>query len=257
MKAIMTAATLLERASQAARSNTLYVKGGWGQLATAKNKARAIAQYKYNAERKDKINAAPYKTWFFDCLCFIKAILWGWSCSYGSSNGGAVYCSNDIPDCTEQGLLTMCGSNIWPFSDKRNLVPGSLLYMKGHVGLYAGENKVIECAPSLGGVKITELTYQHWEKYGLLECIQYKEIPTPAPAPVEFTKGTKVALANAPLYASYDAKKPANHVTGFFYLSDGKNFSGRYRICKEKMYCGLINKVWGYVNRKDCKPCAR
>lgn len=249
----------MQRAGLAVTSKTLYVKGGWGQLATAKNKKKAIALYDYNKEREAAIMDAPYKTWFFDCVCFIKGLLWGWNCNYGSSNGGAEYKANGFPDCTCGGMLLQCGENVFPISDKTYLYPGAVLYMKNgrteHVGLYAGQNKVIECSPSLGGVKVTDISYQKWERYGLLECITYANEPEPVPVD-GLRKGTKIICNNTPLYVSCDAKKPANHVTGYFYISDGIEFNGRYRICKERMYCGAINKVWGYVNKGDIK-CVR
>ena len=260
MTTIMTATQLLQAASKALEANTLYVKGGWGQLATSKNKAKAIAQYEYNKERKQLILDAPYRTWFFDCVCFIKALLWGWTGNYGDTNGGAKYESNGVDDVTCGGLMLMCGNNVFPIEDRKQLEPGCILYFKKgknneHVGIYAGQDKVIECAPSLGGVKVTHISYQPWTKYGFLDCIDYTNRPEPAPVPT-YTAGEKIVCNNTPLYVSCDAKKPANHITGYYYLSDGKNFNNRYRVCAQKMYCGAINKVIGYV-RKDDIVCAR
>ena len=252
-KKIMTARELVARAAKANLANTLYVKGGWGQLATAKNKAKAIALYPYNKAHAADINEAAYKTWFFDCVCFIKGLLWGWNDNYGDSNGGAVYASNGVPDCTEKGLLNLCGEHVYNFNDKSHLVPGAILYMSGHVGIYVGENKVIECYGT-PGVCVTSVNRCQWLSYGLLECIDYQEnTPAPAPEPPTIEKGTKIILNNAPLYASSTRKTPANHVTGYFYLSDGIDFHGRYRICKDRFYCGAINKVLGYVRKEDIK----
>lgn len=249
----MTAKTLLSNALLAYNAKTMYVKGAFGWLATSKNKARAIASYEYNKERASAINAAPYRTWFFDCLNFVKSLGWGWCCNYGNAYGGAVYESNGITDMTEKQLLASCGANQWKITDKTYLVPGALLYMKGHVGIYKGNNRVYECAPSLVGVSITDLNYQAWTHYGLLPWVDYEGAePQPKPEPEELKKGQKIILNNAPLYASYDAKKAANHMTGYFYISDGIDFRGRYRICKERIYCGVISRVLGYVNKGDC-----
>ena len=254
-KTIMTSKQLIDKAALATMQNTMYVLGGWGQLATSKNKAKAISQYAYNKKRKDAIESAPYRTWFFDCVCFVKSLCWGWSANYCSTNGGAVYASNGVPDTTEKGLLNMCGANVWDINDKSHLVPGCLMYMNGHVGLYAGEGKVIECSPACGGVRVTQVTYQQWKCYGMFEFIDYgNDTPQPTPAPVEnFVKGAKIILNNAPLYASCTSKTVANHLTGYFYLSDGKDFKSRYRVCRDRMYCGAINKVLGYVRKDDIK----
>lgn len=256
MSKIMKATELLQMAALAVTSETLYVKGGWGQLATSKNKAKAISRYAYNKEHKAQIEGASYRTWFFDCVCFIKALAWGWRCLYGDSNGGATYESNGVEDMTCKELLTSCGKNVFDINNKKYLVAGAILYMNNHVGIYAGDNKVIECAPSLCGVKVTQLTYQRWTKYGLLPWIDYEgKEPLPDPAPAKIKKGTKIYCNKTPLYVSYDAKKPANHLTGYYYISDGIKFGTRYRVCKDRIYCGAINKVLGYVDEKEFVVC--
>lgn len=44
--------------------------------------------------------------------------------------------------------------------------------------------------------------------------------------------GTAIELSNAPIYVSSDAPNLAARVSGTYYLYDGKNYYGRYRICK-------------------------
>ena len=102
--AVMTNKKLVEKCIDIAKNyKTLYVMGGIGYHLTEANKKRAInngAHGSYNAQssRKKMINAADDNTWAFDCVCFIKAILWGWRGDKTKSYGGATYLSNDVPD---------------------------------------------------------------------------------------------------------------------------------------------------------------
>ena len=66
-------------------------------------------------------------------------------------------------------------------------------------------------------------------------------------------KGDKVTLKNAVLYASSTAKSGVRK-TGTFYLYDGVEVNGRYRITTKAGYCGRtpIGKyVTGWVDKKD------
>ena len=71
-----------------------------------------------------------------------------------------------------------------------------------------------------------------------------------------YTAKTKVTLKNAPLYASATAKNPSAYKTGTFYLYDGKEISGRYRITTSANRAGkepIGSNVTGYVNKSDLK----
>ena len=59
---------------------TLYVLGCFGWPMTEEKKRRAKNEQSYNrkANRAAKIDAASADTFGFDCVCFIKALLWGW-----------------------------------------------------------------------------------------------------------------------------------------------------------------------------------
>ena len=66
-------------------------------------------------------------------------------------------------------------------------------------------------------------------------------------------KGDKVTLKNALLYASSTAKSGVKK-TGTFYLYDGVEVNGRYRITTKAGFCGRtpIGKyVTGWVEKKD------
>lgn len=81
----------------------------------------------------------------------------------------------------------------------------------------------------------------------------YEKTPEPTP---DFYAGKPVELRSAPLYASATAKKSVNHKTGTYYLYDGIEISGRYRITstKERVLKKPIGQnVTGFVNASDLR----
>lgn len=155
---------------------TLYIKGGIGRPLTDANKKKAIEQYTYNKNRSAKINAALSATFGFDCCGVIKSVIWGFNGDVTKALGGAKYKSNGLDDVSEHGLLEMC---IYKSNDFEHILPGELLYMKGHCGVYVGNGEVVECTPSWkDGVQITKLSDRKWLKHGRLEPhIEYDDIP--------------------------------------------------------------------------------
>ena len=184
------------------------------------------------------------KKWHFDCCRSVKSELWGFDFDKLKNHGGAV-CGRGYPDYTTEEMIATCYD---VSEDMTNIVPGELLWFRGHVGVYMGGGNVFECAPSLKGCAITRLSYQHWVKHGKLPVIQYDEQPEPAPVP-ELKPGAAVQLTNEPLYASSTRKTPSNHVTGTYYLIDGKLFANnRVRIGDEPDDAGHVNMTIGYID---------
>ena len=79
--------------------------------------------------------------WYFDCVCLLKAILWGWNADLSKKHGGAIYKSNGVPDIGDLKFYEVCDNKSSDFS---KLQPGEIVHMKGHVGAYIGNGKVIE-----------------------------------------------------------------------------------------------------------------
>ena len=72
-----------------------------------------------------------------------------------------------------------------------------------------------------------------------------------APIPTKPYEGMAVKLTGAKLYGSASATTPANTVTGTYYLYDGENIGGRYRITTSKDRCGktpIGENVTGYID---------
>lgn len=71
-----------------------------------------------------------------------------------------------------------------PQTDFTKICKGALVWMQGHVGIYIGDNQVIECSPKWeNGVQITTLSNngakgehsRQWSKWGKLPYIEYVE----------------------------------------------------------------------------------
>ena len=125
------------------------------------------------------------RSWNFDCVILIKAILWGWNGNKNHAHGGANYGSNGVYDDGTEQLIARC-HNI--STDFNNITPGEVLWMPGHVGVYVGEGKVIEATAGWEGKVLysnvstngarTRNGYQiyNWQKHGKLPYIDYVEI---------------------------------------------------------------------------------
>lgn len=183
------------------------------------------------------------KRWHFCCVRLVKSVLWGFDFEKDKPHGGAVY-KRGYPDCTTEQMINTCDD---VSEDMSKIEPGELLWFPGHVGVYIGNGNVVECAPSLRGVAVTSITYQRWRKHGKLPVIEYDEAPAPAPKPVR-KAGEAVQLTKEPLYASSTRKEPSNHVTGVYYLTDGKLIKGRVRICDDPEDVGDVSHTIGWID---------
>ncbi len=79
--------------------------------------------------------------WYFDCVCLIKAILWGWNADLSEKHGGAKYASNGVPDYGDLKFYQVCTKKSSDFS---KIQAGEIVHMDGHVGVHIGNYKVIE-----------------------------------------------------------------------------------------------------------------
>lgn len=122
------------------------------------------------------------KSWNFDCIILIKAILWGWNENKNHAHGGATYGSNGVYDDGTEQLINRCSNVSTDFS---NMQEGELLWMNGHVGIYIGNGEVIECTAAWqGGVLYSKIDnygnrtrngsqVYKWQKHGKLPYIEY------------------------------------------------------------------------------------
>lgn len=206
---------------KALNSNTVYASGMWGQILTNENVVAKAKQYPslYAPSKVSQLKTYVGKQYFgFDCVCLIKAVLWGWNGSTTAENGGAKYGSNGVPDIGTETILNKCSKVSGDFT---NIVPGALVWKRGHVGVYIGNGQVIECTASWtkrvlqSALKNNGVKGQYeraWAKWGLLPYVDYSDqtqtkpaAPAPAPKPVtpkpapaqkttNFKNGDKVKL---------------------------------------------------------------
>lgn len=137
------------------KSDTCYVMGGTGQILTGNTIAMFTRLYPYN---KSHVNILNQKigSYALDCSGLIKTILWGnIPGDYSPERYG-----NGCPDINADTMYTRWQKR--PFSEK--LVEGDIVWMRGHVGIYIGNERVVEATPKWkGNVQITNFSQRTWK----------------------------------------------------------------------------------------------
>lgn len=171
----MTNLELAAKAIQISQMKTLYVLGGYGIQLNSKGKERAKAAYDYNEKRAQIIDSASADTFGFDCSGLIKGIMWGFDGTKTAvlSYGGAVYKSNKFPDWNANTIMASTVDFKYGI-DEYELTIGEAVGMHGHIGIYIGDNSVVESTPNWkDGVQITKLSERGWESHGKLPYVDY------------------------------------------------------------------------------------
>ena len=202
--AIKTGKELASAAEAVAKNyKTLYVLGAFGWPMTDKMKKRAKEEQKNNqkAERSAKIDSADAKTFGFDCVCLIKALLWGWNGDASKNYGGAAYESNGVPDINEAEMIKVCSDVSTDFS---NIQVGEVVWMQGHIGVYIGNGLAVECTPKWKDcVQITAVLNigkksgyngRTWTKRGKLPYVSYPAEVKPVAKPAANTVAVKLPV---------------------------------------------------------------
>lgn len=152
---------------------TTYAKGCYGQLVTEEmiktksNQASLESWYKNNLTRLRSFIAAR-NVYAFDCVCLIKAVLWGWSESNCSWD---IYKANGVPDFGDWNMLNYCEDVSTDFT---KIEVGEVLWMQGHVGVYVGNGLVAEATMSwTKNVLLSKLSDRVWLKHGKLKYVAY------------------------------------------------------------------------------------
>lgn len=180
---MMTNKELIAKAIDIAKNyKTLYVMGCFGAPLNEKNKDRYCRNHKYNrnTERTVMIKSATPDTFGFDCVCLIKAILWGWCGNKSANYGGSVYESNGVPDIGADAMIKKC---VGVSTDFGNIIPGEVVWKQGHIGIYIGDGLAVESSPAWDNcVQITAVgnigkkqgyNTRSWTNHGKLPYITY------------------------------------------------------------------------------------
>lgn len=174
----MTNKTLVQKALEiASRYDTIYLWGTFGAPLTEKLIAQKVKQYpkNYSESRQTYLKKQiQYSPWAFDCVGLIKGILWGWTGDEDKTYGGAVYRSKDVPDINAG---TMAKRTLENSEDFETILPGEVVFKSGHIGIYAGEGKVVEATldEKTDGITISDLWEGNWVGHGKLPWVEYEE----------------------------------------------------------------------------------
>lgn len=183
MNKIMTADEFVEKLLLAAKSKTVYATGGWGACAGISNNREKYAN-RCPSNAKEILNSTD-DTFFFDCVCLVKGVLWGWNGDTTKKYGGAVYASNGVPDWSIPTITSKCSTYSTDFT---NITKGEWLNLgTGHCGIYIGDGLAVESTPIWeDGAQITAVknistkagyNSRRWDGHGKLPCIEYNEEP--------------------------------------------------------------------------------
>lgn len=203
---IMTSEKFVKKIKDVADNyKTVYANGMFGQPITksaVEQKAKQLPKWYGKNNNKENILSLVGKGYFgFDCVCLIKGVLWGWNGDASKTYGGAVYESNGVPDISENEMIRRCNGVSTNFG---NIVAGEVVWNDGHIGVYVGDGKVVECTPRWeNGVQYTNLANlgynggnsRFWTKHGKLPYIDY----TAETKPTEQEKKEKTKTVNIDL----------------------------------------------------------
>jgi len=127
----------------------------------------------YTSKKQAELRKLIGKGYYgFDCVNLIKGVFWGFP--------NTKYNSNNVPDINADSMIQKCSDLSTDFAV---IDVGEAVWLAGHIGVYIGSGKVIECTPKWNNkVQITAcsnignisgLNGRKWAKHGKLPYIDY------------------------------------------------------------------------------------
>ncbi|MGI6772275.1 MAG: hypothetical protein GX264_07350 [Clostridiales bacterium] len=142
-----------------------YWYGTFGNIASESLLKYKSKQYpKHYTENREATYRSQFGKQVFDCSGLIKGYLWT------DENGKLNY--NSAQDLSANGFYKACpvSGTMATMPD----IPGLLVFMPGHVGVYIGNGEVVEARGFSYGVVKTALLKRPWKNWGIAPFIQYK-----------------------------------------------------------------------------------
>ena len=160
---------LVQWAIEAHSSGWGYVWGTYGHVLTRSYYEAKLAQYPEGVGNyADFILANWLGKRTADCVGLVKGYCW-----FDPEAQSIGYAVNGMPDIATEQMIEWC-------DEKGSIstmpeIPGLLLWMDGHVGIYIGDGYAIEAMGTRYGVVKTQVAGRGWVKWGKIPCIEYIE----------------------------------------------------------------------------------
>ena len=142
-----------------------YWYGTFGQISSQKLYERKKAQYPQYYTAKNFLSQLDKRV--HDCAGLIKGYLWS-----ETPTSPPVY--NSAQDIGANTMLSICAQRGGIKSIPE--IPGLLVFMDNHVGVYIGGGEVIEARGHAYGVVKTKLKDRPWKYWGRFPWISYEEV---------------------------------------------------------------------------------
>lgn len=156
--------------------NTVYMWGDYGRLVTNNTISSKARQYPshYDENKKAYLKTLVGKNYYsFDCAGLIKSY---WMSGFGTKD--VKYDAHYDKDA--YGITIKTASKVGDISTLPE-IPGILLYMKGHCGVYIGNKEVIECTSNekvsktkYGKVCLSKISDRAWTNWTMSKWIDYE-----------------------------------------------------------------------------------
>lgn len=170
MSKLMTAKEFVKKAHEINNHSTIYILGTIGQKVSRSVINETCNRLVFNRPRRRMYEKVIGKAYAFDCVGMIKAILWNWSPNKYH------YSINGVPDINANDMIRICSGVSSNFT---NIELGAVVHLDGHIGIYIGDGKVIECSPKWkNSVQISKLNQRNWTSHGKLPWVDYSESQT-------------------------------------------------------------------------------
>ena len=160
---------LVQWAIEAHSSGWGYVWGTYGHVLTRSYYEAKLAQYPEGVGNyADFILANWLGKRTADCVGLVKGYCW-----FDPEAQSIGYAANGMPDIATEQMIEWCDEK--GSMETMPEIPGLLLWMDGHVGIYIGDGYAIEAMGTRYGVVKTQVAGRGWVKWGKIPCIEYIE----------------------------------------------------------------------------------